>query len=341
APASPLTVTTRSGWSHRTWLTLSRSVLDRCAERRAEPGLLDALWAEEATRVLHVRAGRAAVRTRGAGVALELLAPSQVPPGAEDDLRLYLGSDGGAQYVALLSAEEPAEEPAGEPTGGPAGGPDGGGVRWWGLRQAGVLLDDRDAGMLTEAVAMANWHAVTRFSARSGHRLRPEHAGWVKVDVEDGTQHFPRTDAAVIMAIVDPDDRLLLGHQPVWPPDRYSVLAGFVEPGESFEATVRREALEEAGVTIGHRPEDVVYLGSQPWPFPASIMVGFVARAVFTRIAVDGEEIELARWFSREELAAEVGAGRLLLPTPLSIARRLVEAWYGAPLPEPPGDARW
>ena len=320
-------------------LALSRHTLDRRAERRSEPGLLEGLWAREETRVLSVRAGRAPVSTGPAGTRLVLLPPSQVDAG-EEDLRLYLGSDGGTEYVAVVSADEP---PAGDLPGGagPGAGQDGTEVTWWGLREAGVLLDDRDAGMLTEAVAMGNWHAVTRFSPRTGNPLLPASAGWVKVDAEDGTQHFPRTDSAVIMGVIDPHDRLLLGHQPVWPPHRYSVLAGFVEPGECFEATVRREAMEEAGIEVGHRLEDVVYLGSQPWPFPASIMVAFAARAVSTAIKVDGEEIELARWFTREELAEEVTAGRVLAPTELSIARRIIEAWYGGPLPEAADGSRW
>ena len=309
-------------------LPLSRHGLDRCAHRRTEEGLLEALLADEGTRVLHVRAGRAPVRTDGGEVALVLRPPSQVPGSGADDLLLYLGSDGEREHVARVSAGEPPEE---EPDG----------TRWWTLRQAGALLGDRDAGMLTEAVAMGNWHAVTRFSPRTGNPLLPASAGWVKVDAEDGTQHFPRTDSAVIMGVIDPHDRLLLGHQPVWPPNRYSVLAGFVEPGECFEATVRREAMEEAGIEVGHRLEDVVYLGSQPWPFPASIMVAFAARAVSTAIKVDGEEIELARWFTREELAEEVTAGRVLAPTELSIARRIIEAWYGGPLPEAADGSRW
>ena len=118
------------------------------------------------------------------------------------------------------------------------------------------------------------------------------------------------------------------------------MLAGFVEPGECFEDTVRREAFEEAGLVIGSDPEDVRYLGSQPWPFPASLMVGFAARAVSTEIKVDGEEIALARWFTREELAEELAAGRVLPPPSVSIARRLIEAWYGGPIPVPAGD-RW
>ncbi|PPK98757.1 NAD+ diphosphatase [Kineococcus xinjiangensis] len=307
-------------------LTLSRRGLDRSAHRRTEPGLLDTLRQREGTRVLRLRAGRAPVRTDGGEVRLAWVPPSQVPEPGEDDLLLYLGSDGGVEHVAHISSAEPPEEEGGQ---------------WWGLRQAGLLLGEVEAMTLTEAVAMANWHAVTRYSPRTGHRLRPEQAGWVKVDVEDGAQHFPRTDAAVIMGVIDELDRLLLGRQPVWPANRYSVLAGFVEPGESFEATVRREAHEEAGVVIGDQPGDVVYLGSQPWPFPASIMVAFAARAVDGRIDVDGEEIEHARWFTREELAAEITAGRVIAPSALSIARRIVEAWFSGPLPEPEDGSRW
>nr|WP_284290137.1 NAD(+) diphosphatase [Angustibacter aerolatus] len=141
----------------------------------------------------------------------------------------------------------------------------------------------------------------------------------------DGSDHYPRTDPAVIMTVVDDDDRLLLGSSARWPAGRYSTLAGFVEPGESLEATVRREVREEVGVEIG----DVAYLGSQPWPFPASIMLGFVAQALTTEVHVDGEEIAAARWFTRDELAESVAAREVLLSPRLSISRALVEHWYG------------
>ncbi|WP_432488845.1 NAD(+) diphosphatase [Kineococcus sp. SYSU DK018] len=310
-------------------LALSRQRLDRAGARRGQEDLLQRLWSSAATRVLRVHAGRAPVVSTAQGLELVLRAPGEVPPPGADDLVLYLGTDGDAEFVAVVSADAEPEVADGS----------AGGEEWRGLREVGGALGDRDAGLLTEAVSMGNWHAVTRFSSRTGQPLEAVSAGWVKRE-PDGKEHFPRTDAAVIMAVISPDDRLLLGHQPVWPANRYSVLAGFVEPGECFEDTVRREVLEEAGIVVGPGPEDVRYLGSQPWPFPASLMVGFAARAVTTDIRVDGDEIALARWFTREELAEEVRAGRVLPPPAVSIARRLIEAWFGGPLPVP-GDDRW
>jgi NAD+ diphosphatase len=130
------------------------------------------------------------------------------------------------------------------------------------------------------------------------------------------------------MAVVDEADRILLGRQARWPERRFSTLAGFVEPGESLEAAVRREVFEEAGVVV----DEVVYRGSQPWPFPSSLMLGFFARATSTDIVVDGEELAQARWWSREELSLDLATGELLLPPTVSIARRLIEAWFGGPI---------
>ncbi|WP_083781965.1 NAD(+) diphosphatase [Kineococcus radiotolerans] len=305
-------------------LALSRQHLDRAGVNRVSPSRLAELWASPGTRVLQVHAGRAPVVSTPAGPRLVLRAPAEVPAPGPDDLQLYLGVDDGVHHVAVVS---PDAEP--ETTDGA-----GGGEEWRGLREVGEQLPARDAGLFTEALSMGNWHAVTRFSPRTGQPLVPASSGWVKVE-PDGKEHFPRTDAAVIMAVISPDDELLLGHQPVWPENRYSVLAGFVEPGECFEDTVRREAFEEAGIVVGSEPDDVRYLGSQPWPFPASLMVGFAARAVTTDIKVDGDEIALARWFSRAQLAEELAAGRVLPPPGVSIARRLIEAWYGGPIPVP------
>jgi NAD+ diphosphatase len=130
------------------------------------------------------------------------------------------------------------------------------------------------------------------------------------------------------MLVTDGDGRALLGRQPVWPPGRWSTLAGFVEPGETIEQAVRREVMEEAGVRVG----EVRYFGSQPWPLPASLMLGFVGRAESTEIRVDDDEIEDARWFTREEVRAGAADGSLLLPGGISISRALVEHWFGGPL---------
>jgi len=311
-------------------LALARpSSLDRSGVRRTTPGFLDTLWADPRTRVLRVHNGRAPVVPRRGGWRLVLLPPADVPAPRPDDLTLYLGVADGVEHVAVVSSESEPEVADGS----------AGDEEWRGLREVGTALPDLDARLFTEAAAMGNWHAVTRFSPRTGEPLATTAAGWVKAEPA-GREHFPRTDAAVIMAVVDPEDRLLLGHQPIWPENRYSILAGFVEPGESFEDTVRREVFEEAGIVVGSGHDDVRYLGSQPWPFPASIMVGFTARAVTTDILVDGDEIALARWFSREELAEAVATGAVLPPPSVSISRKLIEAWYGGPLPVP-DDEPW
>src|SRR5205085_1294541 len=132
------------------------------------------------------------------------------------------------------------------------------------LRRIGPLLDDTEAGLFTAAVALSLWHSRHEYCARCGAPTLPDSTGWTRQCPRCGTEHYPRVDPAVIMAVVDGQDRILLGHQASWPDRRFSTLAGFVEPGESLEAAVRREVAEEAGVAIG----DVSYLGSQPWPFP-------------------------------------------------------------------------
>jgi NAD+ diphosphatase len=200
-----------------------------------------------------------------------------------------------------------------------------------GLREAGALLGDRDAELLVHAVALENWQRLHRFCSRCGERTVIAAAGHVRRCPACGAEHYPRTDPAVIMLVTDDRDRALLGRQMHWPEGRFSTLAGFVEPGESVEQAVVREVAEEAGVAVG----EVEYVASQPWPFPSSLMLGFMARATSPRIAVDGEEIHEARWFSREELARAVEEGEVSPLTGISIAARLVELWYGRPLPRP------
>ncbi|MEJ5915042.1 NAD(+) diphosphatase [Pseudokineococcus sp. 1T1Z-3] len=316
-------------------LLLSRSTVDRDGERRTRPDLLAELWAEDATRVLRVRPdGSAPVRARdGGGSTLDLVAPRAVAPAPpEDSPVVYLGrEEDGTAHVAV---EVPDDQDVADGAGWPVAP---GGEQWQGLRTLAPDLDDRDAGLLVEAVGVLNWHRVHPCCPRCGARTSITSAGWTRACRVDGSEHYPRTDPAVIMAVVDPDDRVLLAHNAMWPEGRYSALAGFVEPGEPLEAAVRREVLEEVGVVVG----DVVYRGSQPWPFPASLMLGFTASATTSEIRVDDVEIAAARWFSRAELAAAVTSGEVLLPPPTSIALRLVESWYreeaGEELPGRPG----
>jgi NAD+ diphosphatase len=207
---------------------------------------------------------------------------------------------------------------------------------WGNLRSIGAHLDERDAALCAEALAMANWHASHRFSPKTGQPTRAAKGGWVLTD-DSGTEIFPRTDMAIIVAVTDADERLLLGSNAQWESDRYSLLAGFVEPGESLEAAVAREVYEESGVRV----TDTIYIGSQPWPFPASLMLGFMARVddrVESVLTPDGAEIIDLRWFSRAELFA--ARGEIRLPGSASIARALIEEWYGGPLDEPPPGAK-
>jgi NAD+ diphosphatase len=194
--------------------------------------------------------------------------------------------------------------------------------RWAGLRELGAELDDLEAGLLAEAVAILQWHDRHRFSPLTGAPTTVEQAGWVQRDPTDGTAFFPRTDPAVIMLVHDGADRLVLGRQAAWPPGRFSILAGFVEPGESAEAAVAREVAEEVGLAV----TDIRYVGSQPWPFPQSLMLGFVARVEGSdELVVDRTEIEEAHWFTRDQLRA--GEGPAALPPPVSIARHIIDRW--------------
>jgi NAD+ diphosphatase len=200
---------------------------------------------------------------------------------------------------------------------------------WGNLRQIGGALSDRDAGLFTEALGIVNWHASHPFSPKTGVATSPGKAGWTRVDPTTGREIFPRTDAAIIVGVTDSQDRLLLGSNALWASNRFSLLAGFVEPGESLEAAVIREIFEESGINV----IDPVYLGSQPWPFPASLMLGFTARvdpAVESQLTPDGHEILELRWFTRDELRDALG--EILLPGPTSIARSIIERWYGGPL---------
>jgi NAD+ diphosphatase len=270
---------------------LSRATVDRDSATRELPEALDSAWRDGQVLVVDDQ-GRALVD----GTDLVLLGPDEAPEGD----RLYLG---GGRYFAVR---------------GPL--PRKLGTVPKSLRDVGHLLSDRDAGLLVHAVGLANWHASHTHCPRCGAATRSTRGGAVRVCVADGSEHFPRTDPAMIVLVHDGADRCLLGRQPIWPPGRYSTLAGFVEPGESAEQAVVREVLEETGVLV----RDVSYSASQPWPFPSSLMLGFRARAdgEAEPVARDGE-LEDARWFHRDELRD----GSAMLPTPVSIAYKLITDW--------------
>jgi NAD+ diphosphatase len=204
------------------------------------------------------------------------------------------------------------------------------------LRRAGAVFDDVSAQLVATATALLNWHDSARFSSVDGSPTKSHKAGWSRINPVNGHEEFPRTDPAVICLIHDGHDRAVLARQTVWPERLFSLIAGFVEAGESFEGCVVREVAEEIGLTV----TDVTYLGSQPWPFPRSLMVGFHAigdpeqEFVFS----DGEIAEAA-WFTRAEVRAALADGdwssdspsRLLLPGSISIAREIIESWAFSP----------
>jgi NAD+ diphosphatase len=193
------------------------------------------------------------------------------------------------------------------------------------LREVGGNLDAEDLTLAMHAVGLANWHENHTHCSKCGAQTVSDLGGSVRVCVEDSTQHHPRTDPAVIVLVRDADDRILLGHQPIWPEKRFSTFAGFVETGESFEECVSREVFEEAGIY----PSQVKYITSQPWPCPASIMIAFEAFAERPQDArPDGQEITAVRWLSRDEMKQTVASGEILLPPGISVARRMIESWY-------------
>ncbi|BBH17573.1 NTP pyrophosphohydrolase [Nocardioides baekrokdamisoli] len=197
------------------------------------------------------------------------------------------------------------------------------------LRAGFGLLDTAEIGLAAHAVAMARWIEATRFCAKCGHALTLTKGGHIALCASCSTEHYPRTDSAVIMALTDQDDRLLLARNTAWPAGMMSVLAGFVEPGESLEDAVRREIAEEVGL----HATDVEYVGSQPWPFPSSIMLGFAARTSEVEITIDPTEIAEARWFTRAELQQAVKEDGLWVPPRgVSISTHLIERWYGGPV---------
>ncbi len=238
-------------------------------------------------------------------------------------MEVLLGVRDDVVHLALLHPGPPDNDPERPGTGEPAA--------WRTLRDVVASLAEDDAVLVVHALALAEWHRSHRYCPRCGSAVVPGQAGHVLRCPGCGRHHFPRTDPAVIMVVTDGEgelERCLLGRHPQWPEGRYSTLAGFVEPGESMEDAVRREVAEETSVRVG----EVRYFGNQPWPFPASLMLGFTARAESSEVMVDGVEIEHARWFTRAEMRAETEAGTLVLPGGISISRSLIEAWYGEPL---------
>jgi NAD+ diphosphatase len=277
--------------------TLSRTAVDRAATKRDDDEWLAKAW--ESGRLLVVDGeGRTAVDDDGPALTFV-----ESGPWRQDGLRLLLGmDDSGTAYWGTVG-ELPKRL----------------GARPLGLREVGAALSDLDAGLLVSLIALSNWHSTHTHCPRCGAATVVTQAGWSRRCVADESQHFPRTDPAVIVLIHDGGDRALLGRQPNWPRGRYSTIAGFVEAGESAEQAVHREVLEETGVVVA----DVIYRASQPWPFPCSLMLGYEAKAVGGHVEAVDQELEDVRWFSREQLRRGEGA----MPPNASIAYWLITGW--------------
>lgn len=295
---------------------MAQAVLNRDGDARDNSELFDSLWLEAETRIIVLHRGRTLIQNGH----LQLLNTEQATAGK---YRVYLGRttlalgdqvEGTAIVLSVLTdnaakAIEPDE------------------TNWHELRKSGSGLHPRDAALFTQALAIHNWHETHQHCPNCGAITVMQQGGWSRLCVSEDRALFPRTDAAVIVCITDDQDRLLLGTQGSWDQNRWSILAGFVEAAESLEAAVIREMQEESGLLV----TNPVYIGSQAWPYPYSLMLGFTAQVDSSNtpesIKPDGVEIAKLRWFTRAELKAE--AKNILLPAKISIARSMIEHWLG------------
>lgn len=305
-------------------ITFAGSYLDRADRLRSDAGAMARYLADPDSRVLPFWQGKPLFGATDAGPRLAWLAATDPMVADRADTALFLGLDdaGIAHFAADLSdlADDDAAALGLSPTQAFAD-----------LRAVLGDLDHRDAAMAAPAKGIFEWRRSHGFCSNCGARNAIAHAGWRLDCPACKRPHFPRTDPVVIMLVLD-GDRVLLGRQPGWDARMYSLLAGFVEPGETIEDAVRREVAEEAGIRVG----DVRYLASQPWPFPASLMIGCVARAETTAIAIDPAELEDALWAGKAEIADAL-AGRHDRIRPArkgAIAQVILRAWVEGRVPE-------
>lgn len=346
------------------FLPLAQGDIDYEVDRREEAGLIDRTLREADTSVVLTRDGLIGV-PRGQGalagrscarMRLATLPGAYVADALREDPRvvaMYLGAHHGAQagrVVALDLTRVGEPTPAYDAGTGVDDAFDGHGSAVDGRRTPSVFARAvrrfdwvdlrgfvphacaREAGQATTMLSLSNWFAYQRHCPSCGAPTEPAMSGWAQrcTNAGDGRRLlFPRVEPAVIMTVVDARDRLLLQHNRVWAdPTFYSVSAGFVEAGENLEHACRRETMEETGVRVG----EVRYLGSQPWPYPLSLMMAFKGRALSDEIRVDGSEVVDARWVSRDEFTDLLASGRMSAPGKATIARYMIEEWYGRPL---------
>jgi NAD+ diphosphatase len=286
--------------------------LDRASERRRDGEWIRSLLDDPAARILPLFDLRPATL----GSDSPILDWQPLDPWRDEIERgatlVFLGLDEGRPHFAI------------------DGGAAGGGREPFDARTLAPLLPGSEAAILAEARSLVDWHARHRFCAQCGSPTRVVAAGWVRRCPECKASHYPRSDPVTIMLVVN-GERALLGRNRRRPGNRFSCLAGFMEPGETLEEGVRREVHEEAGIGVGR----VRYLACQPWPFPSSLMMGFLCEALTEEITVDPEELAEARWFSRDEIRAMVARAatgpddpsQVSLPGPVAIAHHICRRW--------------
>ena len=301
--------------------------LDRASELRSDEAALDRLWS--AAKIIRVSNSKLATDGKSlqflSATEVEKLITSKIFTGGD---KYFLGIDTASKAAYFAWDCDEVGLPAGETsTEGLAS-----------LRELGATLDEFQLGISMHVIALSNWHRSHPHCSKCGAETKSTLGGSVRVCIKDQSQHHPRTDSAVIVLVKDKDDRILLGHQPIWPDGRFSTFAGFLEPGETFEQCVEREVFEESGVKVN----EIKYLGSQPWPFPASIMIAFSAVVDDPSTAkADGVEITEVRWFSRDDLKSSVADGSLLLPPTISVARKMIAMWFGPGAEKLTGGETW
>lgn len=292
---------------------LTGGALDRADHLRDDPAALARLAADPRARLLLLQDGKASITLDQGGSRLcqRSAAP---PPGA-----VFLGVDpsGGALFAASAAADE---------TPAPDGGAE---TKFIDLRSIAGELPDGEAAIYAEAKSLLAWHATHRFCAQCGAPTALSRGGWRRDCPACGARHFPRTDPVVIMLVLrrrpGEAERVLLGRQHGWPDGLHSLLAGYVEPGETIHEAVRRETREESGVEVGA----VRIVASQPWPFPSTLMIGCVAEALTDALTPDPTELETCMWVGKTEMQAALGGDHSAFrpPRPDAIARALVAAW--------------
>jgi len=315
---------------HESAPPLSRGTLFRDARTRLDPDALRAALEDHRARFALLRGERMLGSVIGSADAADQTAALRMFTAAElaahnpellaPELQFFLGRtpEGAPIFASQVRSDHDADALSGES-----------GSVWFSLRDRVSGLSDHDRGVFTTTLALARWHESGVFSPATGNPTVPEQGGWMRSDEQSGAEIYPRTDPAVIVLITDDHDRVLLGSHILWEENRYSLLAGFVEAGESLETAVHREIEEEAGILVS----ELRYVASQPWPFPRSLMIGFTARLApgqdSEAITPDQTELADLRWFTRAELRDPDSP--VTLPGQASIARYLIDRWLNEP----------